>query len=503
MAHPVASLDGRGKQPVYLLDFSVYKPPEELRLIRDDAEAKARQWPAYRGLPVEKVDEIKRFMFKVVQQSGLSQTGTYLPAGINPMITTAPKHDVEACMEEAEMVMGGAVQELLDRTGVQPAQVDILVTNCSIFSATPSLASMLINKFKFRTDVQAYHLGGMGCSNGVISIGLIRDLLQARPNSLALFVPAEVTSAAYYPGLHKHYMVSNCIFRMGGAAVLLSNKQQHARVAKYQLHYNVRVHTGQSDDAYRCVTWGPDPDGSNGVYLDKKIIAAAGAALETCLRRVAPKILTWSQLLEASVNYAGRATGLVDWKAWKPSFTQCVEHFAIHAGGYAVLKGIQQGMDLPVDAVLPSFAALRDYGNTSCSTTWYSMAYIETCGKITKGQTLMQVGVGGGMKGGINIWRSLRNVHTMHPAWVHLANAPITEADLPRSIQAAAIPVSSKTGCVASKAEAPLGEVDDAKASRRQAGGKAAVDVVGVSAAVPGVGVEGDDANAPVAEFML
>eukprot|EP00882_Tetradesmus_deserticola_P026250 GHRQ01028920.1.p1 GENE.GHRQ01028920.1~~GHRQ01028920.1.p1 ORF type:complete len:128 (-),score=25.52 GHRQ01028920.1:128-511(-) len=42
--------------------------------------------------------------------------------------------------------------------GVQPAQVDILVTNCSIFSATPSLASMLINKFKFRTDVQSYHL---------------------------------------------------------------------------------------------------------------------------------------------------------------------------------------------------------------------------------------------------------------------------------------------------------------------------------------------------------
>jgi hypothetical protein len=63
--------------------------------------------------------EIKRFMFKVVQQSGLSQTGTYLPAGINPMITTAPKDDINACMEEAEMVMGGAVKELLERTGEQ------------------------------------------------------------------------------------------------------------------------------------------------------------------------------------------------------------------------------------------------------------------------------------------------------------------------------------------------------------------------------------------------
>jgi 3-oxoacyl-[acyl-carrier-protein] synthase III len=62
-----------------------------------------------------------------------------------------------------------------------------------------------------------------------------------------------------------------------------------------------------------------------------------------------------------------------------------------------VLKGIQNGINLPVDSVLPSFAALRDYGNTSCSTTWYSMAYMETCGKITKGQTVMQVR---GMVGG-------------------------------------------------------------------------------------------------------
>uniref|UniRef100_A0A383WNU5 FAE domain-containing protein n=1 Tax=Tetradesmus obliquus TaxID=3088 RepID=A0A383WNU5_TETOB len=178
MAHPVASLDGCGKLPVYLLDFSVYKPPEELRLNRDEAEVKAKLWPAYQGCSEEKMAEIKRFMFKVVQQSGLSQTGTYLPAGINPMLTTAPKDDINACMEEAEMVMGGAVQELLQRTGVRPEQVDILVTNCSIFSATPSLASMLINKFKFRTDVQSYHLGGMGCSNGTIGIGLMRDLLQ-------------------------------------------------------------------------------------------------------------------------------------------------------------------------------------------------------------------------------------------------------------------------------------------------------------------------------------
>lgn len=45
-------------------------------------------------------------------------------------------------------------------------------------------------------------------------------------------------------------MVANCIFRMGGAAVLLSNKASYRRTAKYTLQYNVRVHTGQDDEAY-------------------------------------------------------------------------------------------------------------------------------------------------------------------------------------------------------------------------------------------------------------
>lgn len=57
-------------------------------------------------------------------------------------------------------------------------------------------------------------------------------LVQARPNSVALFVPAEITTYAFYPGKDKKYMVANCIFRMGGAAIMLSNKKQYARTAK-------------------------------------------------------------------------------------------------------------------------------------------------------------------------------------------------------------------------------------------------------------------------------
>jgi len=331
-------------------------------------------------------------------------------------------------MREAELVMCGAVGSVLEKTGTRPEDVDILVTMCSIFCPTPSLASMIVsfgrrtvgcllatsrgctpfepgkkvrrdkaprssqkpttpndkpktsptlttptttqvNKFKMRQDIQAYHLGGMGCGNGVIAVGLVRDLLQAHKGANVIFVPCEITTYAYYGGFHARYCVANCIFRMGCAAALLSNRRADAGRAKYRLLYAERRHTGQDDEAYGAVRWGPDPDGVNGLYLSRSIVNHAGDALEGCLKAVTPKILTWGQLGRGAANMAARAVypslGWPKPKSYVPDFTRCVQHFCIHAGGYAVLKGIQAGMKLPPREMIPSFAALRDYGNTS------------------------------------------------------------------------------------------------------------------------------------------
>ena len=49
---------------------------------------------------------------------------------------------------------------------------------CSCFAPTPSLASMVVNHFKMRTDVLSHNLAGMGCSSGVIAIDMARHYLQ-------------------------------------------------------------------------------------------------------------------------------------------------------------------------------------------------------------------------------------------------------------------------------------------------------------------------------------
>ncbi len=39
------------------------------------------------------------------------------------------------------------------------------------------MASMVVNAFGLRSDIQAYHLGGMGCANGVVAVNMVADLL--------------------------------------------------------------------------------------------------------------------------------------------------------------------------------------------------------------------------------------------------------------------------------------------------------------------------------------
>ena len=66
-----------------------------------------------------------------------------------------------------------------------------------------------------------------------------------------MFVTTETLSANYYAGRDRHRLLGLLLFRMGGAAVCLTNKPGLRARAKYELLHRVRVHMGQSDDAFR------------------------------------------------------------------------------------------------------------------------------------------------------------------------------------------------------------------------------------------------------------
>ena len=61
--------------------------------------------------------------------------------------------------------MNDCVKNLLKATKRSPKEIDILIVNCSLFSPTPSLCSMIINDFGMRSDILSYNLSGMVTSS--------------------------------------------------------------------------------------------------------------------------------------------------------------------------------------------------------------------------------------------------------------------------------------------------------------------------------------------------
>ena len=111
---------------------------------------------------------------RILERSGLGEE-TCLPPAIHYIPQNPTMEDARA---EAETVIFAAIDSLMKKTGLKPKDIDILIVNCSLFSPTPSLSAMVINKYKLRSNIKSFNLSGMGCSAGIISIDLARDLLQ-------------------------------------------------------------------------------------------------------------------------------------------------------------------------------------------------------------------------------------------------------------------------------------------------------------------------------------
>ncbi|KAG6427320.1 hypothetical protein SASPL_111562 [Salvia splendens] len=84
------------------------------------------------------------------------------------------------------------------------------------------------------------------------------------------------------------------------------------------------------------------------------------------------------------------------WGGCVPELRKGMEHFCIHAGGEAVIEAI--GERLRERDVEASKMTLCRFGNTSSSSTWYALAYLEAKGRVERGDKVCQLAFGSGLK---------------------------------------------------------------------------------------------------------
>ncbi|KAL5836066.1 hypothetical protein ACOSQ4_015563 [Xanthoceras sorbifolium] len=387
-------------RPVYLVNFSCYKPEESRKCTKKIFMDQSRMTGTF-------TEENLQFQRKILERSGLGES-TYLPEAV---LKIPPNPCMKEARKEAEAVMFGAIDELLAKTSIKPKDIGILIVNCSLFNPTPSLSAMIINHYKLRGNIISYNLGGMGCSAGLISIDLAKDLLQVHPNSYALVISMENITLNWYFGNDRSKLVSNCLFRMGGAAILLSNRWSDKRRSKYRLVDTVRTHKGADDKCFSCVTQEEDSEGKIGVTLSKELMAVAGDALKTNITTLGPLVLPMSEQLIFFATLVGKKVFKMKVKPYIPDFKLAFEHFCIHAGGRAVLDELEKNLHLSDWHMEPSRMTLYRFGNTSSSSLWYELAYTEAKGRMKKGDRTWQIAFGSGFKCNSAVWKALKTIN--------------------------------------------------------------------------------------------
>ncbi|KAF3453455.1 hypothetical protein FNV43_RR03895 [Rhamnella rubrinervis] len=374
---------------VYLLDFACYKPQPYLMCSGETFINQSMLTNSFS-------EETLGFQKKILEKSGYGPK-TYVP---ETLLEVPLKQSIEGARKETEMVMFGAIDELLAKTGVEVKDIGILVVNSSMFNPTPSLSAMVVNRYKLRGNILSYSLGGMGCSASLIAIDLAKRLLQNGSNSYALVVSAESMTLNWYGGANRSMLITNCLFRLGAAAILLSNRTSDRRRSKYQLRHTVRTHKAADDEAYKCVFQQEDEEQKVGIALSRDLMAVAGEAIKTNM----------TMLVLFVANLVGRKMFQMKMKQYVPDFKLAFEHICIHAGGRAVLDKIEKNLALTQWHMEPSRMTLYRFGNTSSSSVWYELAYSEAKGRVKKGDRIWQIAFGSGFKCNSAVWRALRTV---------------------------------------------------------------------------------------------
>jgi len=422
LAAAVAKLRRMGRpKDVYLVEYGCFRPKPWFRAPFATCLEHAHLMPYL-------VDEESvSFAIRLLERSGLGEE-TCVPEAYHYM---PPDRSLEASRDETELVIFSAVDEVFARTSVKPEEIDVRIVNCSIFTPTPVFADMVVNRYKLRADVQNVNLSGMGCSAGLVSVGLAKNLLQtARPGTHVLIVSTEILSSQYYVGKERAMLLPNCLFRMGAAAMILSNSSERAR---YRLTRLVRTVTAARDADYRCVFQEEDDKGNTGIRLSKDLATTAGYALKSNIAAFGPLVLPASEQLHVALSLLKRKllSGRAKVRLYRPDFRTAFEHICIHAGGRGVIDEVQHGLGLSDQDVEASRMTLHCFGNSSSSSLLYELAYIEAKGCMRKGDHVWMISFGSGFNCSSVAWECLKAATDADGPWpVGRLHPPLASATL-------------------------------------------------------------------------
>lgn len=241
-------------------------------------------------------------------------------------------------MSRYERVAPGLAAQAVEQLGLGDdvsSITHLIVVSCTGFSA-PGLDFELMARFGLRPSVERTIVGFMGCYASINALKLARHIVRSEPGAKVLLVSLELCTLHLKETTDLETMLSFYVFGDGCAAAIVSAEPTGLSLDGF--------HAAFAPGTAEQITWTIRDDGFD-MVLSGRVPSEIGKALKS----------------STGLILGGRQVRDID--LW-----------AVHPGGRSVLDAVEQGLELPTDALASSRRVLRENGNMSSASILFVLA---------------------------------------------------------------------------------------------------------------------------------
>jgi predicted naringenin-chalcone synthase len=265
----------------------------------------------------------------------------------------------------SKYLVKNAVEDLIKVTGINPSEIERLITiSCTGFSA-PGFDHYIIEEFNIPRSVKRTNIGFMGCAASIIGFNNVMEALSLEKESV-LMVSCEICSLHLQHEPTRDNILANMIFSDGAAAALFSNSKELSRNSSFKIINTQSVIFSNTTE-----------------YMGWKI---GNTGFEMILSSELPKIIL-NEAVPAAVK-------MLDSMGVKK---ERIKYWALHPGGRAILDALQKGLLLTEEEMAPSRRVLECNGNMSSVSILFVMKEILHNTHPEKGDLLCAIAFGPGL----------------------------------------------------------------------------------------------------------